>query len=291
MRRKNDLSPLLVIVWVLIAVIAVQSYFLFIRKDRPSPPSPQVAVKPPRPKSTPLPVKPARSLPVSRKIAIVIDDWGYNSSHCSFIRKINAPVGVAIIPRLPFSRKVIECARESGVEPMLHLPIEPHSYQYGVLPEFTIKAGMSPAEVRRNLSQVLDEMPGVVGVNNHMGSKGTEDSAVMRTVLSELRKRGLFFVDSLTSERSVCSSVAADLKMKIGRRDVFLDNRNDRAHIERQFLQAASIARKHGFALVIGHDRVLTLQIIAEQVRKYSSEGFQFIKIRDYIDQYEHSRF
>jgi polysaccharide deacetylase 2 family uncharacterized protein YibQ len=135
---------------------------------------------------------------------------------------------------------------------------------------------------------ILADMPGIVGVNNHTGSKGTEDPELMTIVLSELKRRGLFFVDSYTSDRSVCGEVAAKLKMRIARRDVFLDNRNERAAIERQFAIAARIARNDGHVLVIGHDRALTLQIIKEQVKKLQAQGFEFIPVREYIRQYEY---
>jgi hypothetical protein len=133
-------------------------------------------------------------------------------------------------------------------------------------------------------------MPGVVGVNNHIGSKGTEDPVLMTTVLTEIKRRGLFFVDSLTSEQSVCSSVAKKLKMRIAVRDVFLDNRNERPSIERQFMIAERLAMKNGYALIIGHDRALTLQIIKEQVDKLTKEGVEFIPVKEYIRLYEDPR-
>ena len=82
------------------------------------------------------------------------------------------------------------------------------------------------------------------GVSNHMGSKATEDRELMTTILAELKRRRLFFVDSVTSDRSVCAPVAAALKIPFARREVFLDNRNERKAIERQFAEAAAIARQ-----------------------------------------------
>jgi hypothetical protein len=131
-------------------------------------------------------------------------------------------------------------------------------------------------------------MPGVVGVNNHTGSLGTEDDALMTVVLAELKRRGLFFLDSFTSDKSVCGQVAAKLHMRIGRRDVFLDNRNERAAIEKEFADAARIAKSRGYVLVIGHDRALSLQIIAEQVKKLQALGYQFISVREYIKTYDY---
>jgi polysaccharide deacetylase 2 family uncharacterized protein YibQ len=173
---------------------------------------------------------------------------------------------------------------------MLHLPIEPHVYREAYSSDYILKTDMAQAAVKKLLVKIFSEMPGVVGVNNHIGSKGTEDPVLMTTVLTEIKRRKLFFVDSLTSEQSVCGEVARKLKMRIAVRDVFLDNRNERQYIERQFMIAERLAIKNGHALIIGHDRALTLQIIKEQVDKLTQEGFEFIPVKEYISLYDDTR-
>jgi polysaccharide deacetylase 2 family uncharacterized protein YibQ len=128
-------------------------------------------------------------------------------------------------------------------------------------------------------------MNGVVGVNNHQGSKGSESEGLMTVVLKELKKRKLFFLDSKTSAKTKGPLVAERLKIRIGVRDVFLDNRNERKAIELEFARGVELARRNGYSLMIGHDRVLTLKIIAEQMKKLKTEGFEFISVAEYIRQ------
>ncbi|NTV29190.1 MAG: divergent polysaccharide deacetylase family protein [Candidatus Omnitrophica bacterium] len=219
---------------------------------------------------------------------MVIDDWGYNRSHCKLMADIPAPLGIAVLPHLPFSNDIVQCALENGKEPMLHLPLEPHNMREAFEADYLLTTKMSPSVVKKQLAKILKEMPGVVGVNNHTGSQGTEDEALMTLILAELKRRGLFFLDSFTSDRSQCGVAARKLKMRIARRDVFLDNRNEREAIESEFASAARIAKRQGHALIIGHDRALTLQIIKEQVKKLQAQGYEFIGVQEYIRQYEY---
>ncbi|MBF0485003.1 MAG: divergent polysaccharide deacetylase family protein [Candidatus Omnitrophica bacterium] len=299
LQKNNKSMPFwAMIVWILVALMCIGGYFL-LQKKHPQPPAKPLkqAGKLPLKKAPPIPVgqvskktypKPAGAVSYG-KAAIIIDDWGYNRSHCQYLAQMPVPVAVAILPHLPYSKIIIQCAKDNGQEPMLHLPFEPHSAKEAFEKDYDMTTDMSDAEARAKVVKILNEMTGVVGVNNHTGSKGTEDEVLVTNVLTELKRRGLFFVDSMTSDRSVCGIVAQRLKMRIGRRDIFLDNRNERAYIERQFADAMQLVRQNGHAIIIGHDRALTLDVIIEQARKYSQEGYQFITVKDYIRQYEYS--
>ena len=59
------------------------------------------------------------------KVAIVIDDWGYNLNNLNFLKEINVPVTISILPNLKYSSKIAEIARKKGKELILHFPLEP----------------------------------------------------------------------------------------------------------------------------------------------------------------------
>jgi polysaccharide deacetylase 2 family uncharacterized protein YibQ len=233
--------------------------------------------------------KPVDSVVVKKealgRITIVIDDWGYNKTHCKQLSQMPGPVGVAILPHLPYSKDIIACAAKAGHEPMLHLPLEPHRRKEMFHNGYVLKTDMGEKSLHQTLVKILNEMNGVVGVNNHQGSKGSESEALMMVVLQELRKRKLFFLDSKTSAKTKGTEAAEKLKMRIAVRDVFLDNRNERKAIEREFARGVALARQNGYVLMIGHDRVLTLKIIAEQMKKLKEQGFEFISVAEYIRQ------
>ncbi len=277
-KKSNNGTPWpIIVIWVLMAVVCIQGYLIFTHKKEAL--SPKAA---PTKQVTSKPVKVPEGKVVGR-IAIVLDDWGFNRSHCKYFSEFGAPVAAAVLPNQLYSKDIIACARSNGQEAMLHLPLEPHVNRDVYPRGYILTTWMSQKEVLKLLKRILDEYPGVVGVNNHMGSKATEDKELMVTILTELKKRGLFFVDSMTSGKTVGPEVASDIGIPFAKRLVFLDNRNERAAIEKSFAEGARLAREKGFALIIGHDRELTLKIVTEQIRKLKLQGYQFLSVKDYI--------
>ena len=277
-KSGNGISWPVIIIGILAAIVCFQGYIILTKKHMSTSEKPSV-VKPVAIKPV---VKPSVTK-VAGRIAIVLDDWGFNRSHCKYLSGFDAPVALAVLPNLQYSKDVIACARSSGQEAMLHLPLEPHVNRDVYPRGYILTTWMSQKEVSKLLKRILDEYPGIVGVNNHMGSKATEDKELMTTVLKELKSRGLFFVDSMTSGQTVGPRVAREVGIPFAKRSVFLDNRNDRASIERSFAEGAKVAHDRGFALIIGHDRELTLKIVTEQIHKLKQEGYQFLSVREFI--------
>ena len=129
--------------------------------------------------------------------------------------------------------------------------------------------------VSKIVDEDLDQLPSIEGVNNHMGSKATADRALMKIIFKKLKKRGLFFVDSMTSHYSVCAALAEEMGLTYGKRDVFLDNINTREAITKQFMVLAQKARHRGYAVAIGHDRHLTMQVLKEEILGLKNKVFK----------------
>ena len=112
---------------------------------------------------------------------------------------------------------------------------------------------MSDVKILELLRKDIAAVPGVTGVNNHMGSLFTQDERRMRVVLKELRKQNLFFLDSLTSSRSRVRSAAEKEGLAYIRRNIFLDNEQEQAAILQQLKKAQALAQKKGSCIAIGH--------------------------------------
>jgi uncharacterized protein len=217
------------------------------------------------------------------KIAIIIDDWGQTTWNCKYLRDIPEPLAVSILPGLRHTKDVAQCAQAYHKLAMLHLPLEAlHNYDI-YPPNYIIKTTMSPSLVSKIVDEDLNQLPSIAGVNNHMGSKATEDRALMKLIFKKIKRKGLFFVDSMTAPHTVCASLAYEMDLPFGKRDVFLDNINTRQAITKQLMALARIARRRGYAVAIGHDRRLTMQVIKDEIPVLEAQGFQIVSIKDLL--------
>lgn len=215
------------------------------------------------------------------KIAVVIDDWGYNLNNLAVLEEIKYPLTLAVLPNLPYTQTVSRKAHNLGLEVILHLPLEPSEKIR--LERNTVMVSMDEKTIRGIVSDDLKSVAYAKGVSNHMGSSATKDTRTMSAVFSELKKRGLYFLDSYVSGDSVC--FAASRKMKIGfaARDVFLDNTEDAQYIRGQVYELKARARARGFAIGIGHDRRVTLQVLKEVMPELEKEGYKFVFVSQLV--------
>ena len=237
-----------------------------------------------RPSESNLP-EPVENLPSGSggRIAFIIDDWGMSMSNCKYLKEIAEPIAVSILPGLRHTKDIATCAQENHKLAMLHLPLEAF-HNADIYPaNYIIKTNMSPGLVSRIVDGDLAQLPSIEGVNNHMGSKATESRYLMKIIFRKIKKKGLFFVDSMTASGTVCAALADEMSVSFGKRDVFLDNVNTRGAIIKQIMELAQKAHRRGYAVAIGHDRHLTMQVIKDEIPYLESKGFQIVSIKELI--------
>lgn len=218
---------------------------------------------------------------IKGKIAIVIDDWGYNLNNLHFLEEIEYPITASILPHLGYSKSVALALKKHGAEIILHLPMEPH--EKFRLEENTILTSMDEETIRDIIARDLEDIYYARGASNHMGSKATEDKRTMGIVFSELKKRGLFFLDSLVSPRSICLPLAQKVRLEFARRDVFLDNKEDAGYIRGQLEKLKTRAQAYGAAVGIGHDRRVTLEVLKEAMPELEKQGYKFVYLSELV--------
>jgi len=216
------------------------------------------------------------------KVAIVMDDFGYNMNDFDALFSINEPITLSVLPGLRYSSRVAEYARGRGYEVILHLPLESHRKDVKEEAD-TIRSGMAETEIASRLAKEVESVPGLSGVSNHMGSKSTEDKELMASIFRYLKKRRLYFFDSLTSEKSVCREAAQSAGLRYARRDIFLDNTDKCEYVEKQLAALERMAFKRGRAIAVCHDRRNTIAALAKMVPKMAKDGIEFVTLSDMV--------
>lgn len=210
------------------------------------------------------------------RLAIIIDDLGYDRSAADAVLALGFPLTVSVLPHLPLSSELAEEARRRGDQVMLHLPME--SEADGAKPEdIELRVGMSAAQVNATLGGMLETVPFASGVNNHQGSRATADPALMQALMPALRQRGLFFVDSRTDAKTVAYDMAERAGVPAASRKVFLDDVASRSAILKQLDLAARDAQRDGFTIAIGHPRPVTIAALAEGVPSLEARGVHLV--------------
>ena len=216
--------------------------------------------------------------PSAPRLAIIFDDAGGSLAHVEDIIALGRPVAVAILPHLAYSTEAAQRARAAGLEVLLHLPVEPEDDTKAMGPGGVLTA-MDDAEIRAVVRSDLESVPGAVGINNHMGSKGTADYRVMRVILDIVRGAGLFYVDSVTTPRTILAPVAEEIGVRTAARAVFLDNENDETAIRRQVFRAMTVARERGSAIAIGHAQRLTPRVVMAMLPEFDRAGVVLVPV------------
>ncbi len=211
------------------------------------------------------------------ELAIIIDDMGSSMNEARELAAISVPVTFAIIPGLRHDRDVAELAQASGIELMVHIPMQSKEYPKRRLEQNGLLLSHEDEEIARRVEEYLKNIPKSVGANNHTGSAFTEDAGKMRVVLGILKQRGMFYIDSITTPSTVGPAIAREIKMRSGKRDVFLDNEQDENYIRGQLSKAVERSRKTGRAIAICHPHPVTIATLQKTLPGLKQSGITLV--------------
>lgn len=211
------------------------------------------------------------------KIAIVLDDLGLNIARTQRTIDLPKEINLSFLPYGARSAKLAREARAAGHEILVHIPMEPHGQQDPGAD--ALLTSMSSQEVTNALARNLAQLEGYVGINNHMGSRFTEDVRALLPVMKSLDERGLIFLDSRTSQASAAAKVGQAAGVPTLGRDIFLDHAQGPDNLLNQLDQLESIARRNGRAIAIGHPHDMTLEVLEVWVRGLDAKGIDLVPL------------
>jgi len=279
-----------VILLVLVFTAGILTHYLFLRKPVHTRvlPEKQKQVSAPFPKKIPpfeifpdeapfssqLPYRPtpsSLSKPLPR-LAIIIDDLGYQKKMAEKFIGLDAVLTFSVLPHSPYQKQIATLAKAKGSEVMLHLPMEPLDHSDTLSGPGTLLTSMTPDALIDQFNADLKSVPYISGVNNHMGSEITAHSEQMYQIFSILKKRGLFFIDSRTTSDSMGSSSARLFQVPFAQRDVFIDHIQEADFIKKQIRCLVNIAYEKGQAIGIAHPYQLTYDLLFEELPELKKE-------------------
>jgi polysaccharide deacetylase 2 family uncharacterized protein YibQ len=218
----------------------------------------------------------------SPKLAIILDDLGSDRAAAEAIFALPYPLTISVLPNHEHSAEIANEAYRRGFEVLLHLPMLSVANEQPEAQE--LRPGMQAADVSTMVSQFLQNVPGVLGVNNHQGSQATSDTALMSALMPVLRDRHLFYIDSRTTAATVAFDTAQNFGVRSAFRNVpFLDDVAEVAAVRKQLNLALRGAREKGEAIAIGHPHPATLQALRDILPQAKAQGVQLVFASDLV--------
>lgn len=216
------------------------------------------------------------------KVALVVDDMGNSLEALDTLLGLAEPITVSVLPYGEYAGETASIAHGRGLEVLLHLPLESlNNHESESNTRGLILSGMNEESIRALVEEDLERVPFIRGVNNHMGSKVTADESLMRIVLEPIKRRGLFFLDSRTSGKSVAYDVARSMGIPTAYRQVFLDADGNSRLIKERLLELFRLARRDGRAIGICHPYPETLQTLKDNFHLLESYGLKAVFASD----------
>ncbi len=218
----------------------------------------------------------------NKHIAIVVDDFGQIGGDLlrGFL-DLPPEITFAIFSGMTNSVHTMDMAYQQGRETLVHVPMEPIGYPRVNPGENPILIQMSASEVEKCLEQHLKDMRHCIGINNHMGSLATSDSDIMGYVVEVLKKKGLIFLDSRTTNVSVAYQVAQKAHLTTYQNDVFLDSPDiSQSTLETKIARVKALggSGKDVIAITHCHSRE-KLEYLQTFIRRIEASGFVLIPL------------
>jgi polysaccharide deacetylase 2 family uncharacterized protein YibQ len=195
------------------------------------------------------------------RIAVIISELGLSSAATTAsIQTMPADISLAFSPYSDNLNQWIGLARAAGHEVLLNLPMEPINFPANDPGPRALLTNLSAQQNLERLDWVLGRIQGYVGVTNHMGSRFTTMQEAIKPVLSAINDRGLMFVDSRASTRSIAAKLASDIGLPRAINDRQIDQEASRPAIDGRLAEIERIARDTGSAVAMAQPYPVSLE-------------------------------
>jgi hypothetical protein len=205
------------------------------------------------------------------RVALVIGGLGLNAKETrEAIAALPPEVTLSFVPYSEGLQGWIDMARAAGHEVLLEAPMEPKDFPDNDPGPYTLMADGAPQEITRRLEWLLSRASGYYGVTNYLGSRFVASPAAMGVFETDLRQRGLAFIDDGSAARVGGAIPRASA-------DRIVDDQLDGPTIEAQLTALETQAQRSGQALGSGFAYPITLAEAQRWAQGLAGRGVQLV--------------
>lgn len=211
------------------------------------------------------------------KVILVIDDLGIVKGTTKAMIDMDTPLTLSFLPYADDVAEQVNDAYAKGHDILVHIPMEPKGNA-----DPGPHALLSSENAKEQLEDIdynLNQFSNYIGINNHMGSRFSEDAEAVDRFLNIIKDAGLLVLDSKTTSKSLIEDIAVVKGIPVANRDVFLDNVRDEDYIMGQLAELEKVAKQNGTAIAIGHPYKETVLALKKWIPTLDEKGITVVPI------------
>ena len=219
------------------------------------------------------------------RIAIIVTNLGLSATYTKAALKL-LPEDITlsfshVAPRL---KSWIREARQKGHEVLMDIPMEPLGFPKNDPGRATLLTSSNEVENLNRLEHVMKKAGGYVGLLGTLGTKFMLHSETFLPILKTIKQRGLIYVDSRSTSRSLGPELASSIQLPRAFNDIFIDKEPSNQKIQGKLDELEKIALKKRFAVGIAQPFPLTIEILSQWAEKLKAKQISLAPITAVVD-------
>lgn len=214
------------------------------------------------------------------RVAVVLGGLGLSSSVTqTAVDELPPGITFAFTPYGSSLQGIVSTARANGHEVILEVPLEPYDYPDNDPGQNTLLTGTASNDNGARLKWVLSRVTGYAGLINSQGSKYLASGPQMNALMSDIKHRGLYFIDNGQSDQSLGNEAATNSSVAFVRGDRMIDKMPAREAIESELAKLESLALQRGSAVGIASAYPITVERLKVWALGLEQKGIALVPV------------
>ena len=219
------------------------------------------------------------------RIALIISNLGLSDTYTkATLELLPEDITLSFSHVAPRLKSWVREARQKGHEILLDIPMEPIGFPKNDPGRATLLTSSNEVENLNRLEHIMKQAGGYVGLLGTLGTKFMLHSETFLPVLRSIKQRGLIYVDSRSTSRSLGPELASSIQLPKAFNNVFLDKEPSQEKIKNKLDELERIALKRRFAVGIAQPLPITIEILSQWTKGLKTKQIALAPITAIVD-------
>jgi len=219
------------------------------------------------------------------RIALIISNLGLSDTYTkAALELLPEDITLSFSHVAPRLKNWVREARQKGHEILLDIPMEPIGFPKNDPGRATLLTSSNEVENLNRLEHIMKQAGGYVGLLGTLGTKFMLHSETFLPVLRSIKQRGLIYVDSRSTSRSLGPELASSIQLPKAFNNVFVDREPSQEKIKNKLDELERIALKRRFAVGIAQPLPITIEILSQWTKRLKTKQIALAPITAIVD-------